>query len=348
MAIKTLQVRVKDKHIPYLCSQAIKVNYVWNYINQLSSRVIKEKRVFLSDYDIQRFTNGSSKLIGLHSQTIQEISKEYVTRRDQYKKHRLAWRKSRGAKRSLGWIPLKSGSASYRNGQIYFNRNYFKVWDSFGLSKYTFKSACFSEDSRGRWYFNVCVEFPPNQSEGKSIVGIDLGLKDVATDSNGVKIRGKDYQYLEHKLAVAQRARKSKLIKNIHSKIKNRRKDRLHKYSRNLVNKNSAIFIGNVSSSKFTKTRMAKSVFDAGWGLLRTMLEYKCAHAGIVYSTINEAYTTQSCSICGSNKNGPRGLAGLGIREWTCECGITHDRDINAAMNILALGHQRLAGGVPR
>ena len=94
---------------------------------------------------------------------------------------------------------------------------------------------------------------------------------------------------------------------------------------------------------------MAKSVLDAGWGMLKTMLEYKCDHAGIVFEEVNEAYTTQTCSCCGViPANSPKGRADLRIREWACaECGALHDRDVNAAKNILAVGHDRLAVGIP-
>ncbi|HKM15701.1 MAG TPA: transposase [Marinospirillum sp.] len=108
--------------------------------------------------------------------------------------------------------------------------------------------------------------------------------------------------------------------------------------------------MGNVSSLKLVKTRMAKSVLDAGWGQLKIMLDYKCAHAGIVFKEVNEAYTTQTCSNCGNlPESRPRGIAGLRIRDWTCSgCGATHDcRDVNAAKNILAVGHGRLAVGIP-
>jgi transposase len=83
------------------------------------------------------------------------------------------------------------------------------------------------------------------------------------------------------------------------------------------------------------------------------MLEYKCAHAGIVFEEVNESHTTVTCSCC-KKRTGPRGKEGLRIREWTCECGVTHDRDKNAAINIkhignniLAVGHDRLAVGIP-
>ena len=79
------------------------------------------------------------------------------------------------------------------------------------------------------------------------------------------------------------------------------------------------------------------------------MLKYKCANAGVWFEIVNEANTTQTCSCCNAKpSSSPKGRVGLGIREWTCvECGVTHDRDLNAAKNILALGHERLAGGIP-
>ena len=147
---KTLSVRVRDKHCFLPFQKAKQVNFVWNFVNELSSRSIRERGIFLSDYDIQKYTNGAAKELALHSQTIQEVSKEYVTRRKQFKKARLNWRKSFGAKRSLGWIPIKTGAAKWKNGQVYHNGQYFKVWDSYDFSKYQFRSANFSEDSRGR------------------------------------------------------------------------------------------------------------------------------------------------------------------------------------------------------
>jgi putative transposase len=88
-------------------------------------------------------------------------------------------------------------------------------------------------------------------------------------------------------------------------------------------------------------------VLDAGWGMFRTMLRYKCDDAGVWFEEVNEAYSTQTCSCCQS-RTGPKGVAGLGIREWACEvCGAYHHRDINAAINILAVGRDRLAGGIP-
>lgn len=348
---KTLKVRVKDKHTPLLNDMACSVNFAWNYINELSHRSIKERGIFLSEYDLHPYTKGAGKELGLHSQTLQCVAKEYVTRRKQFKKSRLDWRRSGGVRRSLGWIPINTGAASWKNGQVYHNGHYFKAWDSYGLSQYKFRTASFNEDARGRWYFNVVVEMEAKPSTGKSAVGIDLGLKTIATPSHGEALdAGRWYRGLEDALGKAQRARQKKRIKAIHAKIANRRKDALHQFSRRLVDNHAAIFVGNVSSIKLVKTRMAKSVLDAGWSMLKTMLEYKSEHASVVFDEVNEAYTTQTCSSCGVlPPERPKGIAGLGIREWTCSaCGVTHDRDRNAAMNILALGHERLAVGIPR
>jgi IS605 OrfB family transposase len=180
-------------------------------------------------------------------------------------------------------------------------------------------------------------------------VGIDLGLKEVATCSNGLKLVSKPfYRELEPKLAVAQCARKKDRVKAIHAQIKNRRLNHIHQFTTRLVKENALIVAGHVSSAKLAKTKMAKSVLDAGWHLLKTQLDYKSKAMQAVFIEVNESYTPQTCSCCGCiSPNSPKGRAGLGIREWSCpECGVQHDRDVNAAKNILALGHERLAAGI--
>ncbi len=347
MKTKTLKLRIKDKHAKQLNAMARSVNFVWNYINELSCRSICERGQFLSAYDLQRYTKSAGKELGLGAATVQMVGAEYVTRRKQFKKNQLNWRKSGGARRSLGWVPFRGDCANWKNGQIFHNGHYYGVWDSYGLSKYQFKSGSFNEDARGRWYFNVAVSVDVEKSKGVESVGIDLGCKEAAIDSNGDGVKGREYRKLEAKLGVAQRARNKKQVKTIHAKIKNRRADALHKYSRTLVNENAAIFVGNVNSLAMVKTKMAKSTLDAGWGMLKTMLDYKCDHAGIVFEEINEAYTTVTCSCC-KKRTGPRGREELRIREWSCtECGALHDRDINAAKNILRIGLDTLAGESP-
>ncbi len=350
--VRTLRLRIKDKHAAWLNSQAREVNFVWNYCNELSHRSIREHGKFLSAYDLQKYTNGSTKEgLSLHGHTIQEIGKEYVTRRIQFKKSKLRWRVSDRTKsnRSLGWVPFKKGSVMYRAGQIFHNGRLFSLWDSYGLGDYVLGARSFSEDARGRWYLNVTVEKSKKEkSSGRKSVGIDLGLKDFLTTSDGFKEEGAGfYRDLEESIATAQRAGKKDRVRALHAKVKNRRKDALHKLSTALVEQYGAVFVGNVNASALAKTKMAKSVFDAGWTAFRTMLRYKCDDAGVWFDEVPEQYSSVTCSVCNS-RTGPTGLVGLRIREWTCHaCGTAHDRDVNAARNILAAGHRRLAEGNP-
>jgi putative transposase len=348
--IKTLKLRIKDKHKPALVAMAREVNQIWNYVNELSSRSIRERGKFLSAYDLQKYTAGFSKCDGVKvgSATVQLVCEEYATRRKQFKKARLNWRVSnpKSAKYSLGWIPFKKGGAVYRNGQVKFAGLNLSLWDSYGLSKYELRAGSISQDARGRWYLNVAVEVEAKPGTGTASVGIDLGLKTTAVCSSGKPLESRIYRKHEPALAVAQRARKKDRTRAIHAKIANVRKDAMHKFSTKLVAENAAIFVGNVSSAKLIKTKMAKSTLDAGWSMLKTMLEYKSHQAGIVFEEVSESYTTQTCSQCASIE-GPKGLKGLGIRDWTCGCGAVHDRDTNAARNILARGHARLAAGIP-
>lgn len=360
--IKTLSVRVKDRHAAVLDRMAVEVNQVWNFANELSYEAWHVpmpgigwiQGIWRSAFDIQKELAGINKARGwlIGSATIQEVIAVHAKTRNQFKKSKLRWRVSRGAKRSLGWIPFKSRAARFEQGKVRFAGQNFGVWDSYGLADLRFRAGSFAQDARGRWYFNVQVEVPVQTlPTGHKSIGIDLGLKDLAVCSDGTRLEATTpYRALEQKLGTAQRAGKKNRVRAIHAKIKNQRKNALHQFSSKIVKENAAVFVGNVSSSKLAKTRMAKSVLDAGWSMLRTQLRYKAIAHGVWFEEVNEAYTTQSCSCCGSiSDNSPKGRSGLGIREWTCPaCGTAHDRDINAAKNILALGHERLAGGIPR
>ena len=170
-------------------------------------------------------------------------------------------------------------------------------------------------------------------------MGIDLGLKDFASCSDGTKVDAQNiYRDAEPQMAMAQRANKKRRVKAIHAKIANRRKDFLHKLSTRLVRDNGAICVGDVSASGLAQTRMAKSVLDSGWSTFRTMLKYKCDSAAVWFDEVDERHSTQECSVCHA-RTGPRGLPGLAVRQWACSvCGTEHDRDTNAARNILARG----------
>lgn len=347
-SVKTLRLRVKDKHAGLLHKMACQVNTVWNFVNETSNRSIRDGRGFMTGYDLEKYTAGYTKCDGvlLRSGAVALVCNEYATRRRQFRAARLAWRVSnpKSSRRSLGWVPLKAPEIKYRGGQIHYAGHAFSLWDSYGLGEYELRSGSFSQDARGRWYFNVFVRVATNTSKSASAIGVDLGLRVAATASDGQQVVGRQFRAVEKRIAQAQRAGKKAQTRSLRAKVANQRKDALHKFSTKLVAENGAIFVGDVSSAKLVKTKMAKSTLDAGWGMLKTMLEYKCQQAGVVFGVVNESYTTQTCNVCGVIA-GPKGRAGLNKRSWVCACGAVHDRDVNAALNIRARGLASLAEG---
>ena len=321
---------------------------VWNFCNDLSQRAISERRLWLTAYDLQKYTTGLTECDGikLAATTVQQVCAEYALRRNQFNKKKLRWRTSdrNSSSYSLGWVPFKKGAVAYKNGQIHIKGYHFNFWDSYGLAGYELRAGSFSEDARGRWYFNVQVEVDVLPSNGTDVIGIDLGVKTAAVGSDGSQLESRWYRHHEEKLAKAQRKKKKPRTRAIHAKIANKRKDALHKFSTAKVSQARAIFVGNVKSLALVKTPMAKSVLDAGWGMFKRMLEYKCTGASVRFKVINESYTTQTCSTCGIiPPSSPKGKAGLKIRRWKCcSCGSVHDRDINAARNIAKRGHALL------
>jgi IS605 OrfB family transposase len=356
---KTLKVRVKDKHAKVLSQWAFEVNQVWNAANKISADYswvpipgVGYMNCNTSGYDLQKELKSirDERVLTIGAATVQSVIAQHAKSRRQFKKNKLQWRASSGSKRALGWIPFKAAGVKLVNGQIQFCGKFFGVWDSYDLSKYELGTGSFSQDARGRWYFNTTVKVEAKPSEGRTAIGIDLGLKTAATCSDGAVLeRRRITDEFAVQLATAQRANKTKHVKRIHAKIKNSRSDAIHKFTTAMVNQHGAIFVGDVSSNKLAKTKMAKSVLDTGWGMLKTQLEYKAIARSVVFVEVNERYTTQTCSCCGEiSVNSPKGRAGLGIRVWSCAlCGTLHDRDVNAAKNILRLGHQSLAVGIP-
>ena len=319
---------------------------VWNFCQQASLQILERERRFCTGYDLDKLTSGASKEgLSLHSQTVQAISAEYCTRRRQFKKHKLRWRVSRGARRSLGWIPFKACAIRFRGGQLHYGKLALGLWDSYGFSQYELGAGSFSEDARGRWYANISVKIPelcgPVLPAPTHALGIDLGLRALTAFSDAALEpvpAQRLYRDLEPALALAQRAKNKDRVKSIHAKISNRRKDALHKLSTGLVKNYGVIVVGDVSSSKLVKTKLAKSVLDAGWSTFKAQLLYKSHRAAAVFKEVNESFSTQDCSACGAS-TGPKGLSGLKVQHWTCSCcGIAHDRNRNAAQNILVKG----------
>jgi putative transposase len=314
----------------------------------MQQKAARSGRKWLSAVDLQRLTAGSAKMLDLHAHTIQKICQQYERSRNQHKK---AWLRFRGRK-SLGWVPFNNGHVTVVEpgkvkfrGAIYATMHWRNLPDGAVIH-----AGSFNQDVRGRWYINAPVEFPAAvfARSSSTEVGIDLGLKDLATLSTGEKIAApQHYRRLEERFGKAQPANKKRLIRAIAAKIANCRKYHLHKASARIALAHGLIAVGNVSSEKLDQTRMAKSVLDASWSSFRQTLSYKAIRHGGIYVEADERLTSQVCSACGALPEArPKGIADLGIRRWECGgCGAIHDRDVNAALNIVRVGLDTLVEG---
>lgn len=343
----TYRYRIKDRHAKRLDAQARAINFVWNYCNETQQKAVRDRRKWLTGYDLWKLVAGCTKEgLDLHSHSAMRVCIQYDRSRRQHKKPWLRWR----SRRSLGWVPFNTGHVQLRDGAFIFRGERYDAWLHRELPKGAkIGAGSFSQDTRGHWYINCPVEVIEATEAALKYVGIDLGLKALATLSTGDKIEApRFYRRNEAALATSQRARKTKRVRAIHAKIANRRKDFMHKASSKLAKEYGLIVIGDVSPSKLARTNMAKSVLDAGWSRFKDMLSWKLRlRSGGMLLEVSEHLTSQVCSACGSlPPSRPKGIADVGIREWACDdCGTVHDRDVNAARNILRVGLDTLAAG---
>ncbi len=339
MMTLTLRLKVKREAYSWLNAAAVEVNQVWNFCNEQSSSVLGNLGKWLSGFDLCYRTAGSSEYMDrITADTIQRICNEYAAKRTAARKQRLHWRASRGARRSLGWVPLKAVTLKRKGKHLRFAGKTFRVFEAERLDGAKWRDGCFAQDAVGDWWLCLPVVAPaPQDVAPREAVGIDLGLKAIATTSDGDTLAtGRWTHGAAEKLAMAQRRGHKRKAKRVHRKAARRRADALHKFSRKIVDQYQIIVVGDVSSTKLVKTRMAKSVLDSGWGMLKAQLLYKGQQAGRSVEVVSERYTSRACSGCGS-LSGPAGLDMLAVRAWVCaDCGESHDRDVNAARNILA------------
>ena len=364
--ITTWKFRIKDSSRTgrTLKRMARAVNTVWNFsketqiqaLHSRSARVIIDKKTqesvgipnFLSSTELDALVAGSSKELGLHSQTVQAVTQEYVKKRQQFKKL-LRWR----GKKSLGWVPFKASAIRIQAEDITYFGHKFRYWNSRNLpDDAKIKCGSFNQDARGRWYISVTFESDKISTEkGTDEVGIDPGVKTLATVSDGSKIERPNLrqQYLK-KIRRIERTRKfarrkqaknrqygalpgAKQVANLAAKVANARHDYLHKESTKLVGRCKTIVMGDLSCRFLNRNKKLSGIsLDSGLGSFRAMLRFKADRAGATYVEVSERDSTRTCSNCGWKH--PRRI-GLGVRFWTCEgCLSFLDRDVNAAKNI--------------
>jgi putative transposase len=342
--LRTLRLKVRSESYGWLNAAADEVNQVFNYCNGTSFAAATRtdrKRKWLSGFDLCNLTAGATEYFQrIGADTIQRICTEYAQKRTAARRRKLRWRVSRGARRSLGWIPFKAASVKRKGGALRFCGKTFRVFERERLEGVKWQQGCFAQDAVGDWWLCLPVEVSVEPTVApKDFVGIDLGIKDVAVTSDGERLAaGRFYRGAERALGALQRRGHRRQATRLHRKIRRRRQDACHKFSRQIVKTYQNIVVGDVSSTALTQTRMAKSVLDGGWGMLKRMLQYKGEHAGRSVQVVSERNTTRACSNCGA-LTGPSGLRQLVVRQWECaDCGESHDRDVNAARNILMAG----------
>lgn len=204
-------------------------------------------------------------------------------------------------------------------------------------------------DAAGRYFASFVVQvtdeaLPPVDSE----IGIDLGLTHFAVMSDGTKITAPKFlrraarklkrlqQDLSRKTKGSNRRKKAVVkVARAHARVADTRRDWQHKLSTNVVRENQAIYVEDLCVVGLGRTRLAKSVHDAGWASFTGMLEYKAARYGRTFGRVDRFFpSTRMCSDCGRIND----KIALNVRTWDCPCGSHHDRDVNAAKNVKAAG----------
>jgi putative transposase len=258
--------------------------------------------------------------------------------------------KGKGRYKSLTFTQFGDGlGASFQNGKLKLSK--------IGLVKIklhrdipgTVKTVTVKRDTIGKWYAVLAVETELNQpgTHPGTAAGLDVGLEKFATLSDGSAIENPRYlRKTEKRLKHAQRAlsRKQKGSRNrektrlkvakLHTKVRNQRKDFLHKESRRLVNVYKMIAVEDLTVKNMVENHhLAKSISDAGWSEFLAMLCYKAEEAGSRVVKVNPSGTSQECSRCGTTV-----VKDLSVRVHRCpHCGLVLDRDVNAARNILKI-----------
>ncbi|WP_326791486.1 transposase [Streptomyces sp. NBC_00841] len=216
-----------------------------------------------------------------------------------------------------------------------------------------------SQDSAGRWFVSMLCDDPTVKPlpATDAAVGVDVGLNHLLTLSTGEKIANPRHERTDRaRLAKAQRtlARKAKgdganrrkarlKVAKIHARIADRRRDGLHKLTTRLVRENQTIVIEDLTVRNMVRNRsVARAISDAAWAEFRSLLEYKAQWYGREVIAVDRFFpSSKLCSVCGALQD----KMPLHVRTWTCACGTTHDRDVNAARNLLAAGRAVSACG---
>ena len=308
-----------------------------NYCNQ----VLKKKYEWLKEVDKFALTNAIYNMDSAYQKFFKEHSgfPKFKSKRDNKKSYSTNFTNN-------------NIEADFANGRIKLPK---LKWTKVKIHREfigQIKSATISQVPSGKYFVSILVEAEhiPTKSTG-CMIGIDLGIKDLLITSNGEKFDNirttkkyedklaKEQRKLSHKVKGSKNWNKQRIkVARIHEKIRNTRINNLHKISHKLINENQVIISENLTASNMMKNHnLAKAISDCGWYELTRQLTYKADWNNRQYIKIGRFVpSSQTCSVCGHINIEAKDLS---VRQWICpQCGTKHDRDINAAINILNEG----------
>ena len=338
------------------------VRFVYNYYLDKRINAYKNDNKTLTYYDCN---NDCNNVLKKENEWLREVDKwalnnSLLNLDNAYKNF---FRRVKQKKGKLGFPKFKSkhnNKLSYKtNGIKIIEENFIKV-PKIKPIKAKFhreilgkpKSAVIFQTKSGKYYISILTDYKTQTNDTTGgVIGLDLGIKDFAIDSNGNKYPNNKYldQSLK-KLARAQKALSRKpngsnnknkariKIAKIYEKVANQQKDFCHKLSTKLVRENDLICIEDLQVTNMIKNhRLARNISQVCWGKFVEFLEYKCQRYGKILQKVGKFFaSSQLCGKCGYKNTK---IKNLSIRKWTCpQCGTQHDRDINAAKNILIEG----------
>lgn len=318
-------------------------DWLWNLTGVYNWAVRKielsaKDKIYYTPKSFQNLLSGHGKELGIPSHTIQGILVQAYNSWQRCFKKISKKPRFKGQRNKLNSIPFPDPIKRPKDKRIGIQ--------GFGKLRFYKQELPEAKIKCGRivkrasgWYLCLWIDtehtFPVKTTDKQ--VGIDPGFSTLLTLSDGIKIENpRELRNGALRYAQAQRGKRLKQASRIQERQGNRRKDRNHKISRMLVENYKEIFYSD-DSFKGLARKHGKSVSEAGLGQLIGMITYKGHTAGRKVVPVNSRNTTMTCSVCGA-RTGPRGWGGLAVRQWDCACGAQHDRDINAACNVLKAG----------